>query len=77
MEFVVFVLGFLALAIVAPIAIIGHYVTRWRSIRTLSTEEERTLTDLLASTDRIRERITNLEKVLDAEAPAGGMTHEP
>lgn len=27
MEFVVFVLGFLALAIVAPIAIIGHYVT--------------------------------------------------
>ncbi|EKV28598.1 Phage shock protein B [Caenispirillum salinarum AK4] len=69
MEFVVFVLGFLALAIVAPIAIIGHYVTRWRSIRTLSTEEERTLTDLLASTDRMRERITNLEKVLDAEAP--------
>lgn len=69
MEFVVFVLGFLALAIVAPIAIIGHYVTRWRSIRTLSTEEERTLTDLLASADRMRERITNLEKVLDAEAP--------
>lgn len=75
MEFVVFVLGFLALAIVAPIAIIGHYVTRWRSIRTLSTEEERTLTDLLASTDRIRERITNLEKVLDAEAP--GWRNDP
>lgn len=69
MEFVAFVLGFLALAIVAPIAIIGHYVTRWRSIRTLSADEERILTDLLASTERMRERITNLEKVLDAEAP--------
>jgi phage shock protein B len=75
MEFVIFFLGFLALAIVAPIALIGHYITRWRSIRTLSSDEERILTDLLASTERMRDRVTNLEKILDSEAP--GWRNDP
>jgi phage shock protein B len=69
MEFVIFVLGFFALAVVAPIAIIGHYIIRWRSIRTLSAEEERTISELWNTADRLRERVVNLEKVLDAEAP--------
>ncbi|WP_142849334.1 envelope stress response membrane protein PspB [Telmatospirillum sp. J64-1] len=69
MEFVVFFLGFLALAVVAPIALIGHYIVRWRSIRTLSAEEERTMTELLGTADRLRERVANLERILDAEAP--------
>ncbi|MCA1941934.1 MAG: envelope stress response membrane protein PspB [Caenispirillum bisanense] len=75
MEFVVFVLGFLALAVVAPIAIIGHTIVRWRAIRTLSAEEERTMADLLGTADRLRERVINLERILDAEVP--GWRTEP
>lgn len=75
MEFVVFVLGFLALAVVAPIAIIGHTIVRWRSIRTLSAEEERSMAELLSTADRLRERVVNLERILDAEAP--GWRSEP
>lgn len=69
MEFVVFVLGFLALAVVAPIAIIAYTIIRWRSIRTLSAEEERAMAELLSTADRLRERVNNLERILDAEAP--------
>lgn len=69
MEFVVFVLGFLALAVVAPIAIVAYTIVRWRATRTLSDDEERTLADLLRSTDRLKERIGNLERILDSEVP--------
>lgn len=69
MEFVVFVLGLLALVVVAPVAIIAFTIVRWRSIRTLSGEEERVLADLLRSTDRLKERVGNLERILDSEVP--------
>ncbi|MGK9167891.1 envelope stress response membrane protein PspB [Inquilinus limosus] len=57
------------LVIVAPIWLVLHYVTRWRSARTLSREDERMLVDLWESAKRMELRIATLEKILDAEAP--------
>jgi phage shock protein B len=57
------------LVIVAPIWLVLHYVSRWRSSRTLSREDERMLVDLWESAKRMELRIQTLEKILDAEAP--------
>lgn len=64
-----FTLGVLALTVVAPIAIIGHYVTKWRSARGLSADEERTIAELWETAERLKARVVNLERILDAEAP--------
>ncbi|MDR6294094.1 MULTISPECIES: envelope stress response membrane protein PspB [Inquilinus] len=66
---IVFVPVIIFLVIVAPIWLVLHYVTRWRSSRTLSREDERMLVDLWESAKRMELRIQTLEKILDAEAP--------
>lgn len=63
------VLGLLFLTVVAPVWIVAHYLTRWRTARALSREDERALGELWESARRIEARMENLEKVLDAEAP--------
>ena len=55
----------LFLVIVAPIWIIAHYTTRWRMAKSLSPEDEKQFGELW----RIAERMANLERILDAEAP--------
>jgi phage shock protein B len=57
-----FVLGILFLTVVAPIWIAFHYVTRWRTARTLSREDERTLVDLWDVARRIESRLDALER---------------
>ena len=64
-----FVLAVLFMTIVAPLWIIFHYVTKWRSARGLSAEAERMLADLWESAGKMDSRIVSLEKILDAEAP--------
>ena len=64
-----FVPAVLFMTIVAPIWLVLHSVTRWRSTRTLSREDERMLVDLWESAKRMELRIATLEKILDAEAP--------
>ena len=64
-----FVLAVLFMTIVAPLWIIFHYVTKWRSARGLSAEDERMLAELWESAGRMENRIVSLEKILDAEAP--------
>lgn len=59
----------LLLAVVAPIWIIAHYVTRWRTTKTLSGEDEKLLQELWESAARMEDRIRTLERILDAEAP--------
>ena len=67
-----FVLGIIFLAVVAPIWITFHYVTRWRMARSLSREDERTLVDLWEAAKRMETRIENLERAVGAEAPPAG-----
>jgi len=63
------ILLILFLVIVAPIWIVSHYATRWRTARTLSRDHERTLADLWDTAQRMETRVHNLERILDAEAP--------
>lgn len=58
----------LFLVIVAPVWIIGHYVTRWRSTRMLSAEDEKLLAELWRIAERVDDRLDNIEKILDAES---------
>jgi len=68
-----FILGALFLTVVAPLWIIFHYITIWRSNRRLSSADEKTLGELWQSAQRMEGRIAALEKVLDADAPGWRM----
>ncbi len=57
------------LAVVAPVWIIAHYVTRWRLAKSISGDDEQVLSDLWESATKMETRIATLEKILDAEAP--------
>jgi phage shock protein B len=69
-----FVLGIVFLAVVAPIWIVAHYLTRWRRSRTLSSEDERVLGDLYEAAGKMEARLAALERALDAEAPGDRRT---
>lgn len=70
----------LFLAVVAPIWIIAHYVTRWRMAKSLSPEDEKQFGDLWQIAERMEDRIHTIERILDTEmagedarrAPPGG-----
>jgi phage shock protein B len=59
----------LFLTLVAPIWIISHYVTKWRTAKILSAEDEKMLQELWELTPKLQSRINTLERILDAEAP--------
>lgn len=64
-----FVLAVLFIVFVAPVWVILHHVTKWRTARALSTEDERLLAELWESAHRMEARIHQLERILDTEAP--------
>ncbi len=68
MDGLLFVPLVLFLSVVAPLWIIFHYVTRWRTAKTLSGEDEKMLQELWQSAARMEDRIRTLERILDAEA---------
>ena len=57
------------MAVVAPLWVITHYVMRWRATKSLSSEDEKMLSELWESVPRMENRIKNLERILDAEVP--------
>ncbi|MDQ2801736.1 MAG: envelope stress response membrane protein PspB [Pseudomonadota bacterium] len=59
----------LFLVVVAPIWIVAHYATRWRTARALSREHEQVLGELYEAAQRMEDRAESLERILDAEAP--------
>ncbi len=70
MDGILFVPLVLFLSIVAPLWIIFHYVTRWRTAKTLSGEDEKMLQELWQSAARMEDRIRTLERILDSEGKA-------
>ncbi|MGW8367519.1 MAG: envelope stress response membrane protein PspB [Gammaproteobacteria bacterium] len=60
-----FFLAVIALTIVAPTAIIFHYVTKWKSLRGLSDEEQQALEGLWRDSQAMQDRINALETILD------------
>jgi len=57
------------LVIVAPIWLILHYATRNSASKRLTSKDESLLQDLHENARRMEERIHNLERILDADAP--------
>lgn len=63
-------IGIIALvfvALVLPMWIIFHYVSRWRGSRGLAAQDEKLLTELWDAARRMEERLDNLERVLGPE----------
>jgi phage shock protein B len=59
--------GILFLVIVAPLIIILHYVTKWKTSKGLSNEDEKMLEELWDSAQQMESRINALETILDNE----------
>ena len=59
----------LALTVVAPIAIIGHYVTEWKKMKAVTPKDEANLGTLRGTAERLEKRIEVLERILDDEIP--------
>ncbi|MCB2102385.1 MAG: envelope stress response membrane protein PspB [Rhodobacterales bacterium] len=57
------------LAVVAPIWIIAHYMTRWRTSKTLTVDDEKMLAELWEIAPKLESRINTLEAILDDEVP--------
>lgn len=61
--------GILFLAVVAPLWIIFHYVSKAKENRGLTDEDEKMLEELWESAKRMEDRIHTLERILDSDAP--------
>lgn len=59
----------LFLVIVAPLWIIFHYVTIWRSQRGVTSTDEQVLSDVWESAQRLEERIVTLEAIIEEDVP--------
>lgn len=65
----IFIPVILFMVIVAPIWIIMHYRSLNRSSRSLTDEDRQSLDDMLATVDKLNDRIGTLESILDADHP--------
>ena len=55
----------LALTIVAPIWIVSHYLTKWKTSKGLSPDEVKMLEDLWKTAQAMEKRVVTLETILD------------
>ena len=59
----------LFLTIVAPIWIVSHYVSKARSAKGLTPEDESMMSEIWDSAKQMEERIHTLERILDDQSP--------
>jgi phage shock protein B len=59
----------LFLTVVVPIALIGHYVTRWKAMKAVTPKDEANLGSIRETATRLEKRIEVLERILDDEVP--------
>jgi phage shock protein B len=65
------VIGLIAviLALIGLPWLIFHYITRWKSIATLTREDENLLDELYDLARRLDERVCTVERIMTAENP--------
>jgi phage shock protein B len=66
---VVEIIAVLFTVCVLPLAIIMHYVTKWKATKGLSEQEERLLEQLWQDSQRMQSRLNALETILDEKTP--------
>lgn len=54
-------------ALILPLWLLLHYITRWKQTRGLSQDDEKMLEDLWESASRMEDRIQALEEILDED----------
>jgi phage shock protein B len=59
------VIGVIFVSVILPILIVFHYITKWKTTKGLSMEDERMLEDLWENAQRMESRINTLETILD------------
>ena len=64
-----FVPAVLFMVIVAPLWLIFHYVTVWKTQRNAGRADQGALNAMSETARRLEARVAALEKLLDAEAP--------
>jgi phage shock protein B len=69
MGFYIFVLGAVFMTVVLPIAVVMHYVTKWKATKGLSDEEHKMLEDLWKESQGMESRVNALETILDDQVP--------
>ena len=57
------------IAAVIPLWLILHYVTKWKSTKTITADDETLLTDLRTSAEKLESRLHVMERILDDEIP--------
>ena len=66
----------LLVTVCAPLWIIFHYITKMKTSKGLTAEDEKMLTDVWESTKKMEDRIITLERILDIESPSWRQRHE-
>jgi len=69
MEAVLIILMIAVGFVVLPLAIIMHYVTKWKATQGLSVDEERMLEELWRTSQQMESRVNALEAILEDEVP--------
>jgi len=63
------VIPILIVTIALPLWIIFHYTTKMKMSKGLSPEDEKMLSEVWESANKMQERINTLERILDIESP--------
>ena len=70
------VIPILMVTICLPLWIIFHYITKMKTAKGLTAEDEKMLTEVWESTKKMEDRIQTLERILDIESPTWRRRHE-
>ena len=63
------IIPILILTVCLPLWIVMHYVTKWKTSKGLSPEDEKMLSEIWESANKMEERINTLERIMDIETP--------
>ena len=63
------IIPILLLTVCFPLWIVFHYITKMKTSKGLSAEDEKMLSEVWESTNRMEDRIQTLERILDIESP--------
>ena len=70
------VIPVLFITIALPLWIVMHYITKMKTAKGLTAEDEKMLSEVWESTRKMEERIVTLERILDIESPNWRKRHE-
>jgi phage shock protein B len=59
----------LLITVCLPLWIIFYYITKMKTSKGLSPEDEKMLSEVWESANKMQERINTLERILDIESP--------